>query len=117
AIWILDPALSDTFEQGEVLGNVFEMLTRAVQGTVHPWLASEVRAEADLARYRIRLRPGVRFHDGRRLTARDVRFSFERLLQSEHSQNASFLSSVCGEKAVIAGGTPALPRLQLVSPP
>ena len=54
--------------------SLFETLTRALDGTrIVPWLASEVLTENDGKRYRFRLRPGVRFHDGRRLTARDVR--------------------------------------------
>ena len=43
--------------------------------------------ENDGARFRIRLRPGVRFHDGRRLTARDVRHSLERLLCNRESES------------------------------
>jgi ABC-type transport system substrate-binding protein len=116
SVFSLDPAPSDTFEHAECLTNVFESLTRDVQGTLQPWLAAEVRAEDGLDRYRIRLRPGVRFHDGRRLTARDVRYSFERLLQSGHAQNRWYLSFVRGAKAVIAGETPVLSGFQIVSP-
>ena len=77
----LDPALTSTVEQADVLPSVFETLTWAIEGTrIVPWLASEVRMENGGARFRIRLQPGVRFHDGRRLTARDVRHSWERLL-------------------------------------
>jgi ABC-type transport system substrate-binding protein len=116
SIWDLDPAVSDTFEHAELLPNAFDTLTRAVQGAVQPWLASEVLAEDNLVRYRIRLRPGVRFHDGRRVTARDVRFSFERLLQSGHAQNRWYLSFVRGAKAMIAGETLVLSGFHIVSP-
>ena len=79
----LDPALCETLEQSEVAPSLFETLTRALEGTrIVPWLASEVLTESDGRRYRFRLRPGVRFHDGRRLTARDVRYSWERLLMT-----------------------------------
>ena len=48
--------------------------------------------ENDGTRFRFRLRPGVRFHDGRRLTARDVRYSFERLLADAQSDSRWLLS-------------------------
>ena len=81
-----DTALSVTAEDSEVHPTVFETLTWAVEGTrIVPWLASEVIMENEGTRFRFRLRPGVRFHDGRRLTARDVRHSFERLLANPQS--------------------------------
>ena len=80
----IDPArLRDRWSTARSSPSLFETLTRALEGTrIVPWLASEVLTENDGRRYRFRLRPGVRFHDGRRLTARDVRFSWERLLAS-----------------------------------
>src|SRR5262249_43078384 len=93
----LDPHLTATVEQGEVIPNVCETLTRTVEGArVVPWLASEFSSEAGGTRFRFRLRPGVRFHDGRRLTARDVRFSFERLLLNTNSDSRWFLAPVKG---------------------
>ena len=52
------------------------------RGRTTTWLAEHFDIEEGGKRYRFRLRDGVRFHDGRRLTARDVRFTFERLLQA-----------------------------------
>ena len=75
------PRSCETRSRARSLPSLFETLTRAIDGTrIVPWLASEVLTENDGKRYRFRLRPGVRFHDGRRLTARDVRYSWERLL-------------------------------------
>ena len=92
----LDPALCETLEHSEVSPSLFETLTRALEGTrIVPWIASEVLTESDGAQYRFRLRPGVRFHDGRRLTARDVRFSWERLLMTE-TVNRWLLSPIRG---------------------
>ena len=44
---------------------------------VIPWLAASWRASPDGTAYVFTLRSDVRWHDGRPLTARDVRFSFE----------------------------------------
>jgi ABC-type transport system substrate-binding protein len=99
----LDPSLSSTVEQGEVLTSIFECLTRDVGGSILPWLAAEFRAEEGGRRYRFRLRDDVRFHDGRRLTARDVRYSFERLMQNRDSECRFFYSPIHGAKALLNG--------------
>jgi ABC-type transport system substrate-binding protein len=99
----LDPALSETLEQGEVMPSVFETLTHDAGGRVVPWLAADFSSEEGGKRYRFRLRDDVRFHDGRRLTARDVRYSFERLLQNDQSECRWFYSPIRGAKALLAG--------------
>ncbi|HSB09208.1 MAG TPA: ABC transporter substrate-binding protein [Blastocatellia bacterium] len=99
----LDPSLSGTTETGEVLPNIFETLTSDVRGRIVPWLAAEFGADEGGKRYRFRLRDDVRFHDGRRLTARDVRYSFERLLQNRDSECRWFYSSIKGAKALLNG--------------
>jgi ABC-type transport system substrate-binding protein len=104
-------------DQGEVIPNVFETLTRDLGGArVVPWLASEVRPENGLTRFRFRLRPGVRFHDGRTLTARDVRFSLERALQSPEGLCRALLSDIRGAKRLIDGEVGALEGVRIVSP-
>ncbi|HEU5249252.1 MAG TPA: ABC transporter substrate-binding protein, partial [Thermoanaerobaculia bacterium] len=113
----LDPALAETVEQGEVLPAVFEGLLRETEGAqVVPWLASEVIVENEGLRYRFRLRPGVRFHDGRRLTARDVRYTFERLLSSRESDRRWALAPIKGAKALLNGESSALESFHIVSP-
>jgi ABC-type transport system substrate-binding protein len=113
----IDPAFLAQMEQGEVVPNVFETLTRDIGGArVVPWLAAEVRPENGLTRFRFRLRPSVRFHDGRTLTARDVRFSFERLLQNPEGYGRSLLSSIRGAKRFIDGETAELEGFHIISP-
>ena len=67
-------------------------------------------------RYRFRLRPGVRFHDGKRLTARDVRHSYERLLANRQSESRWFLSSIRGAEHVLKGDRSDLEGFRIVSP-
>ena len=113
----LDPSLTETVEQGEVLPTVFEGLLRETEGAqVVPWLASEVSVENDGLRYRFRLRPGIRFHDGRRLTARDVRYTFERLLSNAESGRRWALAPIRGAKALLDGESVALEGFHIVSP-
>jgi ABC-type transport system substrate-binding protein/serine/threonine protein kinase len=112
----IDPALCETQEQSETGPALFETLMRALEGTrVVPWLASDMRIENEGTRYRFRLRPGLRFHDGRRLTARDVRFSWERLLV-EQTVNRWLLSHVRGARRILEGGATDLEGFHIVSP-
>ncbi len=101
----LDPALVVNTDMSEVVPNVFETLTRVVEGArIVPWLAAAYQAEEGGRRFRFRLRSDVRFHDGRRLTARDVRYSFERLLQQRRaSTTRNALLPVRGARALAEG--------------
>lgn len=104
-LYKLDPSLASTVEDAEVLPSIFETLTRDLGGArIGPWLAASVTSEQGGKRYRFRLRDDVRFHDGRRVTARDVRHSFERLLSNEENSNSRFIySCIRGAKAILNG--------------
>src|SRR5258708_3677552 len=100
----MDPALAGTVEDAEVMQISFETLTRDIGGArIVPWLAADFTAEQGGKRYRFRLRDDVRFHDGRKLTARDVRYSFERLLLNPESTGRFFYSPIRGAKALLNG--------------
>ena len=104
-LYKLDPSLASTVEDAEVLPSIFETLTRDLGGArIGPWLAASVTSEQGGKRYRFRLRDDVRFHDGRRVTARDVRHSFERLLLNEENSGSRFsYSCIRGAKALLNG--------------
>jgi len=111
-----DPASTAILEQAETMPLVFETLTRDLEGgRVVPWLASEVVPEDGGARFRFRLRRGVRFHDGRGLSARDVRYSFERLLQKGTS-GRFLLAPIRGAQSLIDGKASDLEGFHIVSP-
>ncbi|HET7293361.1 MAG TPA: ABC transporter substrate-binding protein [Vicinamibacteria bacterium] len=113
----IDPALAETFEQAEVVPTVFESLTRVEPGgaRIVPWLAAEFRTEEAGRVYRFRLRDDVRFHDGRRLTARDVRHSFERLLKCRESTSRAMFAPIVGAKALLEGTATDLEGLRIHS--
>ncbi|HZJ43344.1 MAG TPA: ABC transporter substrate-binding protein [Pyrinomonadaceae bacterium] len=115
-LYHLDPALAGTVEDTEVLPSIYDTLTRDVGGArIAPWLATEIIPEQGGKRYRFRLRDDVRFHDGRKLTARDVRFSFERLLLSTESLGRHFYSPIRGAKALLNGEDTALTGFRIHS--
>ena len=113
----LDPALVGTVEQAEVVPNLFETLTRDLDGaTIVPWLASRLEPERRGARYRVRLRKGVRFHDGRTLTAHDVRYSFERMLCKTDAQGRHLFQSVVGARELADGRAEHLAGFRIQDP-
>lgn len=112
----LEPLLSIYLEEGEVLSPIYETLMRDVGGAqIEPWLAEEWRVEEDGRRYWFRLRDGVRFHDGRRLTARDVRFSLERVLQAPDCPGRGYYAPIRGARALIDGSEPHLEGVRILS--
>ena len=82
----LDPAAASDAESAKVIDAVFETLIDFHEnGTdLQPGLATEWRPNADRRLWTLRLREGVRFHDGTPLDAEAVRFSLDRLRDSEH---------------------------------
>jgi ABC-type transport system substrate-binding protein/serine/threonine protein kinase len=117
AIDHLDPALTFHTLQSEVIFNIFDTLTRQAEGArTVPWLAADCRTENNGRRFYFKLRDHLRFHDGRRLTSRDVRYSFERILQKRDSQSRSwYLSPIRGAKEMINNETERLEGFKIIS--
>lgn len=75
----LDPANHRSRVTEGVIHNMYDaVLTRTVDMKVVPELAESFR-QLDATTYEMKLRPGIRFHDGSPLTAEDVKFTFDRL--------------------------------------
>lgn len=112
----LDPSLLFTVAHGKVLPLVFETLTRPGEETrITPWLAAELRPEEGGRCFYFRLRENVRFHDGRVVTAQDVRFSFERLLRNGASHSRWLLEPIRGAGAVKGGTRSDLEGFKILS--
>jgi ABC-type transport system substrate-binding protein len=113
----LEPVTTDTVEKAEVVPNVFETLMHPIEGArIVPWLASEFRVEDAGRRFRFLIRSNVRFHDGRRLTARDVRYSYERLLLNTEAVSRWKLAPIRGARRLLEGAGTDLEGFRIVSP-
>lgn len=102
----LDPTSTAAAAVGEVVyGNVFEGLTRIKEsGRVAPLLAQAWDVSDDQLRYRFRLRPDVRFHDGKPLDAAVVAYSLERAKSLGHANKlAATLANIGAIRALDAG--------------
>lgn len=61
-------------------------------------LASEIRPSEDGLTYTFALRDGVTFHDGKTLTSADVKYTFDKLFESEGGKAGAFSITENGEK-------------------
>jgi peptide/nickel transport system substrate-binding protein len=77
----LDPSVSDQNSDIFYLSHIYEPLL-GIDMKFRPYavLAESWEADRRVTRWVFRLRPGVRFHDGSALTARDVAFTLRRLV-------------------------------------
>jgi peptide/nickel transport system substrate-binding protein len=79
----LDPRVGRDGQSERIYQLLFDaLLTRGKDFTVQPGLAERWEIPDPLT-YVFHLHPGVRFHDGRPLTSRDVKWTFDSLLQSK----------------------------------
>ncbi|HSM22181.1 MAG TPA: ABC transporter substrate-binding protein, partial [Rubrivivax sp.] len=89
----MDPHALDLLEHSRVVFQVYESLVgRDEQFGLEPALAVSWQMTAP-TRWRLRLRPGVRFHDGTPFTADDAVFSLQRAM-APPSQRARKLQGV-----------------------
>ncbi|GEM_PF-280520 len=87
----LDPAESSDGESSKVIDQIFEGLVafspnKKEPSRILPCLAVDWEQSADRRSWTFDLRRGVRFHDGTPFDAEAVRFSFNRILKSDHPQ-------------------------------
>lgn len=76
----LDPHKAVAAGTSEVLYNIFDGLVKADEnGVMQPALASEYSISDDALTYTFKLRNGVKFHNGKEVTADDVIFSLKRV--------------------------------------
>jgi peptide/nickel transport system substrate-binding protein len=85
-----------TFTLGyPLLTLVYDTITwRDRAGVPRPWLAQSVRATGGGRRIVVRLRKGLRWHDGRALTAVDVAFTYDFMRARRHPRFAPQLRAI-----------------------
>ena len=87
----LDPHIASSEASFQVLNNVLETLTFFDDDmNLIPWLAESWEASEDGLTWTFNLRQDVTFSNGRALTAEDVKWSFERLIDPEIGSGNAF---------------------------
>ena len=98
----LDPAIGYDWQNWSMIKSIFDSLMDYVPGTttLRPGLAESYDISADGMEYTFHLRKGVKFHNGREMTADDVKYSLDRVTNpATQSPGAGFFGSIAGYDA------------------
>lgn len=115
----LDPAIGYDWQNWSMIKSLFDGLMDYVPGTtdLRPGLAERFEISEDGLTYTFTLREGVTFHNGRALTAEDVKYSLDRVTDPEtQSPGAGFFAAVAGFDAQMAGEAEGLSGVEVVDP-
>ncbi len=110
----IDPALSRR-GAGDIVGAIFSGLVKLnAELEVVPDLAEGWEVSEDRTVYTFRLLENARFHDGRTVTAEDIKYSWERALHpdTESAVAETYLGDIVGAAALAAGETDGLEGVQ-----
>jgi oligopeptide transport system substrate-binding protein len=107
----LDPAIGYDWKNWSVIKSVFDGLMDYKPGTTEliPDLAESYEVSPDGLTYTFKLRPGVKFHNGREMTAADVKYSLERTCNpTTQSPGAGYYGALKGFDEFQAGSAKEL---------
>lgn len=112
----LDPAIGYDWQNWSMIKSLFDGLMDYVPGTttLRPGLAESYDISTDGLTYTFKLRAGVKFHNGREMTADDVKYSLDRVTNPEtQSPGAGFFAAIAGFDAA---GPAGLSGVEVVDP-
>jgi peptide/nickel transport system substrate-binding protein len=115
----LDPAIGYDWQNWSMIKSLFDGLIDYAPGTTQivPDLAESFTISEDGLVYTFKLRQGVRFHNGREMTAEDVKYSLERTVNpATQSPGASYFDTILGYADVAAGTTTDLAGVRVIDP-
>jgi peptide/nickel transport system substrate-binding protein len=115
----LDPAIGYDWQNWSMIKSLFDGLMDYEAGTtiLKPDLAESYTISDDGLVYTFKLREGVKFHNGREMTADDVKYSLERVVNpATQSPGQGFFWSIMGFDDLAAGNTEELTGVTVVDP-
>jgi peptide/nickel transport system substrate-binding protein len=95
----LDPQIGYDWQNWSVIKSIFDGLMDYKPGTteLEPDLAESYAISDDGQTYTFKLRDGIKFHNGRQLTAADIKYSIERAVNpATQGPGAGFFGSIKG---------------------
>jgi ABC-type transport system substrate-binding protein len=107
----LDPAIGYDWQNPSMMQLIADGLMGYKAGTTElvPDLAESFAISEDGLTYTFKLRDGVKFHNGRELTAADVKYTLERLVDpATQSPGQGYYAVIEGFDAMVAGEADAL---------
>ncbi|HET7412303.1 MAG TPA: ABC transporter substrate-binding protein, partial [Pararhizobium sp.] len=115
----LDPAIGYDWQNWSMIKALFDGLMTYEPGTTKlvPDLAESYKISNDGKTYTFKLRQGVKFHNGRTMTADDVKYSLDRVVDPKtKSPGAGFFSNIVGYDAVSGGKADSLSGVKVLDP-
>lgn len=115
----LDPAIGYDWQNWSMIKSLYDGLMDYDPGTtdLRPGLAESYEISDDGMTFTFKLREGVMFHNGREMTAEDVKYSLDRVTDPEtQSPGAGFFGSIAGYDDASAGGGAGLSGVTVVDP-
>lgn len=115
----LDPAIGYDWQNWSMIKSLYDGLMDYEPGTtdLRPGLAESYEISDDGMTFTFKLREGVKFHNGREMTAEDVKYSLDRVTDPvTQSPGAGFFGSIAGFDAASAGGGEGLSGVTVVDP-
>lgn len=111
----LDPALSTDVQSGEMIAMLYDNLVRFdVDANLVPGLATRWESDSAGQEYTFHLRPDATFHNGQKVTARDVGASIARALAPGSRARQWPLAPIEGSAAYTAGRSEVLAGVQVL---
>ncbi|HXH25697.1 MAG TPA: peptide ABC transporter substrate-binding protein, partial [Vicinamibacterales bacterium] len=114
---VLDPAVAQDADSATYIVEIFSGLVRLDRDLkVQPDLAASWDVSPDGKTYTFHLNPKATFHDGRPVTAADVKYSLERALAPETASVVAenFLGDIAGAKDVSRGRATEISGLKVI---
>jgi peptide/nickel transport system substrate-binding protein len=115
----LDPAIGYDWQNWSMIKALFNGLMDYQAGTynLEPDLAKSFTISPDGKIYTFKLREDVKFHNGRKLTAEDIKYSIERAINPKtQSPGQGFFWSIKGFDEMVAGTATELSGMTVVDP-
>jgi oligopeptide transport system substrate-binding protein len=115
----LDPAIGYDWQNWSMIKSLFDGLMDYEPGTttLRPELAESYEISEDGQTFTFKLRSGVKFHNGREMTADDVKYSLERVVNPQtQSPGAGFFASIKGFDELSGGSATDLSGVTVVDP-
>lgn len=115
----LDPAIGYDWQNWSMIKSLFDGLMDYVPGTteLRPGLAESYTISEDGTVFTFALRDGVTFHNGREMSAEDVKYSLDRVTTPEtQSPGAGFFASIAGFEEISSGAAETLSGVEVVDP-
>ncbi len=111
----LDPAIGYDWQNWSMIKSLFARLMDYKPGTSEliPSLAESFTVSPDGLTYTFKLRPGVKFSNGREVVASDVKYSIERAVNPKtQGPGAGFFGAIVGQAEMAAGTAETMPGIE-----